>query len=131
MPTQKRANSADVIVGANLRRIRVARQTSQQALAASLGVTFQQLQKYERGTNRISAGRLVQLSRALDCSLDDFFTGTDSEASGRIATAPLSASAHRLAALFDRIGSPVTKRKIMGLVAAIVGEDDAAVEAEA
>ena len=48
---------------------------TQQALAARLGVTFQQVQKYEKGTNRISAGRLLAIARALETPVAYFFEG--------------------------------------------------------
>jgi transcriptional regulator with XRE-family HTH domain len=58
----------DVAVGARLRLRRQEIRMSQQALAESLGVSFQQVQKYERGVNRISASMLVRAARALGCS---------------------------------------------------------------
>jgi DNA-binding transcriptional regulator YiaG len=48
---------------------------TQQALATNLGVTFQQVQKYEKGTNRISAGRLLTIARALETPIGYFFEG--------------------------------------------------------
>jgi transcriptional regulator with XRE-family HTH domain len=70
MTDQEGPDPIDVAVGA---RIRIRRQEigmSQQMLAQHLGVTFQQVQKYERGTNRISASMLVRTARALNCSGD-------------------------------------------------------------
>ncbi len=58
----------DVAVGARLRLRRQEARMSQQALAEALGVSFQQVQKYERGVNRISASMLVRAARALSCS---------------------------------------------------------------
>ena len=52
----------DIQIGANLRAIRNSRRISQDDLAKALGLTFQQIQKYERGTNRISAGRLCEIA---------------------------------------------------------------------
>lgn len=57
----------DVAVGARIRLRRQEIGMSQQALAEQLGVSFQQVQKYERGANRISASMLVRTARALDC----------------------------------------------------------------
>ena len=65
----------DATVGKNLRTIREARRLSQDALATQVGVTFQQLQKYEQGDNRISASRMVLIARALDVPLVDLFAG--------------------------------------------------------
>ncbi|HXA41053.1 MAG TPA: helix-turn-helix domain-containing protein [Phenylobacterium sp.] len=58
----------DVAVGARMRIRRQAVRMSQSTLAEHLGITFQQVQKYERGANRISASMLVKAARALDCS---------------------------------------------------------------
>lgn len=62
------ADPIDVAVGARLRLQRQARRMSQQELARRLGVTFQQVQKYERAFNRISASMLVRAAEALGCS---------------------------------------------------------------
>jgi transcriptional regulator with XRE-family HTH domain len=61
------ADPIDVAVGARIRIRRKEIGMSQQTLAKHLGVTFQQVQKYERGANRISASMLVRTARALDC----------------------------------------------------------------
>jgi transcriptional regulator with XRE-family HTH domain len=58
----------DVEIGARVRALRVAARLSQPQLAQSLGITFQQLQKYETGANRIAASRLVRIAAALEVS---------------------------------------------------------------
>ncbi len=63
----------DVHVGARLRQRRTLLGMTQPNLGDALGVTFQQAQKYERGTNRISASRLFALSRVLDVPVEYFF----------------------------------------------------------
>ncbi len=63
----------DVHVGARVRQRRTLLGMNQTILGKALGVTFQQVQKYERGTNRISASRLYDLSRVLDVSIEHFF----------------------------------------------------------
>lgn len=72
----KLPTNIDVHVGARVKRRREHLDMSQETLAANLGVTFQQLQKYERGANRISAGRLFELAKALDTTIPYFFEGT-------------------------------------------------------
>lgn len=69
----------DVFVGAKLRERRLILGLSQDALAATGGVAFQQVQKYERGANRISASRLYQFARALDVEPGFFFPKNDAE----------------------------------------------------
>lgn len=68
-----RANDVDAHVGARIRLRRVMLGMSQADLAADLGLTFQQVQKYERGANRVSAGKLHALTRALDVPVSFFF----------------------------------------------------------
>jgi transcriptional regulator with XRE-family HTH domain len=67
----------DVHVGSRVRLRRNMLGLSQEKLGASVGLTFQQVQKYERGTNRISAGRLHDLSRALDVPIAFFYDTHD------------------------------------------------------
>ena len=67
----------DVEVGVNLRRLRLLRNHSQTALADALGVTFQQVQKYERGTNRVSASMLVKAARFLKVPAADLLPPDD------------------------------------------------------
>jgi transcriptional regulator with XRE-family HTH domain len=66
-------NPIDVHVGARLRLRRTLLGLSQETLAGALGLTFQQIQKYERGTNRIGASRLFDLARALAVPVDYFY----------------------------------------------------------
>jgi transcriptional regulator with XRE-family HTH domain len=69
----RKPNDVDAHVGARLRQRRMLLGISQEQLAEMLGLTFQQVQKYERGTNRVSASRLFQLARALDTPITWFF----------------------------------------------------------
>ena len=64
-------------VGANLRRLRLERNLTQQILADRLEVSYQQLQKYERGTNRLSASTIYDLSWILEVPITAFFEGLD------------------------------------------------------
>ncbi len=61
----RRADASDAIVGHNIRLHRLARRMSQNDLAHALGLSFQQVQKYEKGSNRVGAGRLVRVATAL------------------------------------------------------------------
>ena len=67
----------DVHVGTQLKKLRVRRQLSQQALAELLDLTFQQIQKYEGGKNRLSASRMYEISRHLQVTPSYFFEGID------------------------------------------------------
>jgi transcriptional regulator with XRE-family HTH domain len=69
----------DAIIGANLRRFRLKLDWSQTALAEKLGLTFQQIQKYENATNRISASTMYRMSKVMNVPIVDFFDGLDVE----------------------------------------------------
>ena len=71
----KRATVVDEYVGRRVRQRRGELGLSQGELGDALGITFQQIQKYENGTNRVSAGRLFNMARHLDVTLDYFFEG--------------------------------------------------------
>src|SRR3954451_11583216 len=76
-PRMGTPNPIDVRVGARLRLRRNMLGLSQVQLGKAIGLTFQQLQKYERGANRIGASRLHELSRVLDVPVSFFFDDTD------------------------------------------------------
>ncbi len=67
--------SIDLIVGKRIKKFRLDKGLTLTDLAVKLGVTYQQVQKYERGTNRISAGKLFIVTRALGCELDNLYRG--------------------------------------------------------
>lgn len=71
------ATEVDAFVGAQLKRMRKAAGYSQTELANQVGVTFQQIQKYERGTNRIGASRLWGFCKVFDVSPGRFFEGVE------------------------------------------------------
>ena len=76
MPSGK-PNPVDVHVGGRVRLRRTLLGMSQEKLGEAIGLTFQQVQKYERGANRIGASRLWDLSRVLDCPISFFFEEMD------------------------------------------------------
>ncbi|MBI2234153.1 MAG: helix-turn-helix transcriptional regulator [Micavibrio aeruginosavorus] len=76
-------DAIDIHVGARIRLRRSVLGLSQDNLAEALGITFQQIQKYERGTNRVSASRLYQLSQLLDVAPNFFFEGFNEKAPTR------------------------------------------------
>ncbi len=81
-PSRKGPHPIDVHVGSRLRLRRNLLGISQTDLGKALGVTFQQVQKYEKGTNRISASRLFNLSRVLDVPISFFFEDLSPAAAG-------------------------------------------------
>lgn len=72
----------DVSVGAQIKSRRLAQGLNQTQLGAAIGVTFQQVQKYERGTNRVSASMLHRITKSLGCRVQDVFPGADDAATG-------------------------------------------------
>src|SRR5215212_11126175 len=73
----KRPDPVDIEVGHRIRIERLARGLSQTALANELGVTFQQVQKYEKGVNRVGAGRLTKIAEVLGIEVGTFFSGKE------------------------------------------------------
>jgi transcriptional regulator with XRE-family HTH domain len=113
--TDARATSAmDHALGKKLRQAREAAGLSQQGLAQRLGITFQQIQKYERGANRIAASRLVSIARALDKPLSYFLD--DAKANGQAARLDQAASGLALGA----IESAKVRGRLSDLLRAII-----------
>ncbi len=74
-PKMDISNTDDIHLGAKVKQRRVVMGFSQEKLGKQLGITFQQVQKYERGVNRISASRLLDMSRILEVPITFFFEG--------------------------------------------------------
>ena len=74
---KRRAGAEDIEIGRKIRALRLERGLSQSGLAEGIGLTFQQVQKYEKGANRVSAGRLQQISNLLNVPITFFYSGMD------------------------------------------------------
>ena len=132
-PRERGPAEVDVHVGARIRMRRRFLGLTQQTLAESLGLTFQQVQKYERGANRVSASKLYDIARALQAPVPYFFEGladTGSEeadaargAERSIREFLMTAEGQELATLYPRIGPSRLRRQVLELVRAIAGED--------
>jgi transcriptional regulator with XRE-family HTH domain len=116
----------DVHVGARVRLRRTMLRMSQEKLAAALGLTFQQVQKYERAANRISASRLYQLCRILGVGVGFFYDGLDPAHAGNPGFAETSAEPFESDPLRQRetielveayyaIGDPAVRRRLFEL----------------
>jgi len=119
-------------VGLRIRMRRKELGISQEKLAEALGLTFQQVQKYERAANRVSASKLFEIARALNTSVAYFYVGlaTNEELEAEAAAPNLEAHAFlltpegaELAALFPKLGRTRVRRKMLELVRAIAGAD--------
>ena len=125
----KSPDPVDVHVGARMRFRRMSVGMSQEALAARLGLTFQQVQKYEKAQNRIGASRLFRIAQALDVSVAFFFEGLEDQPSGaseRETARPLefvgSPEGLQLNLAFSHISDTATRRKIVDLVRTLAGD---------
>ena len=123
----KRApNPVDKHVGSRIRMRRMMLGMSQEALGDGLGLTFQQVQKYEKGMNRIGAGRLQHISHILQIPVPFFFEGSPhGEAPSPAYVSDFLATADGLALTkaFMRIEKPTLRRRIVELVEEIAGGD--------
>jgi transcriptional regulator with XRE-family HTH domain len=72
---KRRAGAEDMEIGRKIRALRLERGQSQSGLADGIGLTFQQVQKYEKGTNRVSAGRLHRIAELLNVPITFFYGG--------------------------------------------------------
>lgn len=116
----------DVEVGGKIKAQRRLVGMSQYTLAARLGVTFQQVQKYEKGTNRVSSSRLAVIAQTFGVPPAYFFPGSTVDAShAAMAAAPELVSfietneGRDLNVAFARINSKAMRRKVVGLVTAL------------
>ena len=135
MPRSKDLNTIDMHVGARVRMRRLMLGMTQEKLGDALGLTFQQVQKYEKGANRIGAGRLQQLSAILQAPVAFFFDGmrpatavvTTSSPSDALSTSELdqfltSSDGLALIKAFTRIKDAEIRRRIVNLAAEIANQ---------
>lgn len=129
-------NAIDVQVGDKIRMRRRVLGISQEKLGLALGVTFQQVQKYEKGTNRVSASRLQQIAEFLNVQPSYFFPDgagavrQDAAAEDGIAGFVSSREGLDLNIAFSRIDSPALRKKIVGLVTALADGTDSTAKTE-
>ena len=136
MMAKKAPNPIDKHVGSRVRMRRMMLGMSQEKLGNNLGLTFQQVQKYEKGTNRIGASRLQQISQILQVSVSFFFEGAPANANGlrtdEMSEAPSPAYVSDFLATSDglaltkafmRIDDSKLRRRIVDLVEQIAARD--------
>jgi transcriptional regulator with XRE-family HTH domain len=113
----RRPDPHDVEVGRRMRVCRIEREMSQLELATQLGLTFQQVQKYERGRNRIGAGRLKRIAEILDVPITYFFAATNGSPGSRPDTLAQIEDARslRLLRAYLRIASPEVQGALLDL----------------
>jgi transcriptional regulator with XRE-family HTH domain len=135
----RRANPIDKHVGERVRMRRMLLGMSQEKLGEQLGLTFQQVQKYEKGVNRIGASRLFDLAQVLGVPIQFFYEAMPSSVSGQMAAPGLadksgepyvadflsSRDSVELNKAFARITDPRIRRSIVDMVRSIAGEEAA------
>jgi transcriptional regulator with XRE-family HTH domain len=139
MASKKQPNPIDTHVGSRVRLRRMMLGMSQEKLGEHLGITFQQIQKYEKGTNRIGASRLQHIARVLTVPVAFFFEdapatpgGTESPPTGMaeenttsyVVDFLSSSEGIQLNKAFVRIKDPKVRRRVIDLVRSMAGEDD-------
>lgn len=135
--TDRSPNPVDLHVGGRIRMRRKLLGVSQERLADDLGLTFQQVQKYERGANRVSASKLYEIAKSLQTSISYFFDGLVDPSTARaegVAESGAEPFIHdflmtpeglELAALFPKIKRGRVRRRILDLVRSMAEEEEA------
>ena len=115
MPGSRKADAYDREVGLRVRTLRISRRMSQNDLGERLGITFQQVQKYENGVNRIGAGRLQRIAEIFEVPVAALFGGSRRE--GRAGVDPFEGlrtpGAVQLLEAYGRIGDRTIRRAFL------------------
>lgn len=129
MTEPRSANATDRTIGQRVRTRRLEIGMSQERLAELLGLTFQQVQKYEKGVNRIAVSRLIDIADALELPAAAFIHGLGkgaplcSKHAAEVAASMATPEGVKLAGLFARVKSRPVRQRLLGLVQAVVAED--------
>jgi transcriptional regulator with XRE-family HTH domain len=136
MAEKKKPNPIDIHVGSRVRLRRTMLGISQEKLGEHLGITFQQIQKYEKGANRIGASRLQEIARVLNTPIAFFFEdapGTpasaqagfgEGESADYVVDFLSSSEGLQLNRAFVKIKDPKVRKKIVEMVRALADETD-------
>ena len=128
---KKQVNPIDIQVGNRVRIRRMLIGMSQERLGDLLGLTFQQVQKYEKGVNRIGAGRLFEVSRILNVPVDFFYEGVNAIPAGasEAESAPVmefvsSGEGLQLSLAFMKIKDTKVRKRVLDLVKSLAEEEE-------
>jgi hypothetical protein len=126
---KKQTNPIDIQVGNRVRIRRMLIGMSQEKLGDLLGLTFQQVQKYEKGVNRIGAGRLYEVSRILNVPVDFFYEGVAASGQESEGTPPVmefvsSGEGLQLALAFMKIKDVRVRKRMLDLVKSLAEEEE-------
>jgi len=126
---KRRAGAEDAEIGRKIRALRLQRGLSQSNLGDGIGLTFQQVQKYEKGMNRVSAGRLQRIADMLNIPVTFFYGGMGSRAKKKRETSDLGLAfvqtrgAVRLMRAYSEISSRSTKYALVVLAESLRDKD--------
>ena len=124
-PSNFTASEVDTIVGERIRRRRILAGLTQDQLGEALGVSYQQIQKYETGANRVSAGRLYEIAKILQSDVSLFFEGLDETAEAEpLGHGGKNRSTIELVRNFGAIDNPSIRSAVSGLVKSIAKPGD-------
>jgi transcriptional regulator with XRE-family HTH domain len=130
---KKQANPIDIQVGNRVRIRRMLIGMSQEKLGDLLGLTFQQVQKYEKGVNRIGAGRLFEVSRILNVPVDFFYEGANTasppgmsepESAPPVMEFMSSGEGLQLSLAFMKIKDAKVRKRVLDLVKSLAEDED-------
>jgi transcriptional regulator with XRE-family HTH domain len=121
-PQKKLPKPVDVEVGNRIRLRRQLLRMSQEKLGEGLGITFQQIQKYEKGTNRVGASRLHAIAKILDVPPSYFFGDTEAAEQDKEAVSLLGTrDAFEMARAYERIADPHVRKSLLSIVKVAAG----------
>jgi transcriptional regulator with XRE-family HTH domain len=120
---QRSAGKPDIELGKRIRLRRVEMKISQSELADSLGVSFQQVQKYEKGVNRVSAGRIQQIATALDVPVTFFYDGDGKAREVESLLFLDSSFSLRLLRAYVKITDQTVQRQLVSLMESIAANE--------
>lgn len=123
-PKPKQTTAIDHGVGSRIAFLRAANGLSQSALASALGVSFQQVQKYEKGVNRVGAARLQQIATALDVPVTFFYDGDNKAREVESLLFLDSAFSLRLLRAYSKIKDQTVQRQLVSLMESIAANED-------
>jgi len=138
--SKKKPNPIDVHVGSRIRLRRTMLSMSQEKLGEALGITFQQIQKYEKGTNRVGASRLQNISSVLNVPVSFFFEDApgdqtseqqgmaEANSSNYVVDFLSSSEGLQLNRAFIKIEDPKIRRKLIDLTKALAADGDTPTE---
>ena len=124
-------NPVDVAVGARIRNLRLRNKLSQEEVGRRLKISFQQVQKYEKGVNRIGAGRLLEVARILNVPIDFFYEGLSGagDQPGAGESAPVmefvsSGEGLQLSLAFMKIKDAKVRKRFLDLVKSLAEDEE-------